>query len=260
MKYRQGRVLEALRSVQVFLDTHGEALDAINASGARKHVDEIVAELQAQAVQQDGGRRKVLGETAKQRELRLAVRQAMRPLAEVAGASLREAPEFAEFRMPAARVRGMAMVAAAHAMANAAMGYTEVFIEAGLPAGFIEQLRTASERLAASYDQRRASHTVSVGATQGLVNAERRGRRALRILDTLVVPALGTDDGLLRAWRSARLIQAKPGRPQETGGGSPDGPPAVTAAGAVPLLGAGPEGGAPPDVVDDAPKDQERAA
>lgn len=36
MKHREGRVLEALHSVQLFLDSHGEALASINDSGARK--------------------------------------------------------------------------------------------------------------------------------------------------------------------------------------------------------------------------------
>jgi len=211
MRYRQGRVLEALHSVQVFLDKHGDVLDAINKSGARRKVDAVAAELQAYAVQQDGGRRKAIGHTANQRELRLALRFTMRPIAEAAAGSLRETPQFIALRLPSYRLKGMAMVAAAHAMADAAAPYVDVFVDAGLPPDFIEQLRRAAQALSHSYGERRDGETARTGATQGLTEAERRGRRALRILDALVIPALIHDGALLAAWRVARRIQGKPG-------------------------------------------------
>jgi hypothetical protein len=245
MKYEQGRVLEALRSVQVFLDKHGEALGEVTRSGARKNVDECVADLQAHAVQQDGGRRKAIGETAHQRELRLALRFAMRPIVEVAAARLRETPQFAALRMPSYRLRGMAMVAAAHAMAEAATAHVAVFTDDGLPADFLEQLRKAADTVSASYDTRRDSQTARMGATRGLKEAERRGRKALRVVDSLVVPALGHDDALLTAWRAARRIQGKPGPVQDADREPANGTPAVTAGNTVPLLPAA------PDVADD---------
>ncbi len=211
MKYRQGRVLEALHSVQAFLDKHGEQLAAINASGARKTVDAIAEELQSFAVEQDGGKRKAAGETQNQRALRLALRFAMRPLAAVATAKLREVPQIAALRLPSRRLRGLALVTAAHAMGDAATPHQEVFVNAGLAAEFIAQLRAAADALSESYGSRRENQTASAGATRGLLAAERRGRQALRILDTLVVPALGRDDAMLRGWRSARRIMAKPG-------------------------------------------------
>ena len=235
MKYEQGRVLEALHAVQVFLDTHPEALDEVNKSGARKNLDDVAAELQTHAVRQDGGRRKAIGETAHQRELRLALRFAMRPIVEVGSAKLRETPQFAALRMPPYRMRGMAIVAAAHAMADAATPNTAIFNEAGLPADFIEKLRRAADAVSASYDTRRDGQTARMGATRGLKEAERRGRQALRILDTLVVPVLGRDDALIAAWRAARRIQAKPGPAQETNRAPSDGDPAVK------LLPAAPE-------------------
>lgn len=261
MKYRQGRVLEALHSVQVFLDKHGEALGAVNQSGARKNVDAVAAELQAHAVQQDGGRRKAIGETSHQRELRLELRFTMRPIAAVAAARLREVTNFAALRLPSYRLRGMAMVAAAHSMADTASGFTEVFLEAGLPADFIEQLRQAADALSASYDQRRDGQTERSTGTRGLVDAERRARHALRILDTLVVPALKHDEALLRGWRSARMVQAKPGgRPPETESTTGDGSPVVPPATPVPLLSAAPAPSPEPPAAGDEDRDKRDAA
>lgn len=250
MKYRQGRVLEALRSAQEFLDRHGDTLDTINKSGARTNLDAVATELQAHAVKQDGGKRRAIGETAHQRELRLGLRFAMRPIAEAAGARLRATPQFAALRLPSYRLRGMAMVAAAHAMADAVTPYTAIMVEAGLPADFIEQLRRAADALSESYDERRGSQSASKGATQGLTDAERRGRSTLRILDALVVPALGHDEALLTAWRAARRIRQKPGPAQEQGdgpaGGTPDGGSPASGGAPVPLLPAAPDAGAAP--------------
>ncbi|CAG0930944.1 hypothetical protein PLCT1_01598 [Planctomycetaceae bacterium] len=67
MKYREGRVLETLQSVQAFPGKNSEVLGAINTSGARKTIDSLAAELRAHAVQQDGGQRKAMGETENQR-------------------------------------------------------------------------------------------------------------------------------------------------------------------------------------------------
>lgn len=251
MKYEQGRVLEALHAVQAFLDKHADVLGAINTSGARKNVDDIAAELQAHAVQQDGGLRKSVGETSKQRELRLALRFAMRPIAEVAAAKLREAPQFAALRLPSWKRRGMAMVAAAHAMADAAVGHGEIFTAAGLPAGFIDQLRNAAEALSASFGVRRDGQTARMGATRGLRETERRGRLALRVVDSLVVPALGHDEALLAAWRGARRIQRKPGPPQEMGQGPGEPAPAPATGNGVLLLPGSPAAAPPAPERDD---------
>lgn len=244
MKYRQGRVLEALRNVQAFLDAHVEPLAAINASGARKAVDAIAEELRAFAVAQDSEQRKAAGETQNQRALRLALRFAMRPIAAVARAKLREAPQLADLKLPSHKLRGESLLSAAHAMADAALPHEEVFVTAGLPADFIAQLRHAADVLAESYGSRSDSQTSSASATRGLAAAEQRARQALTILDALVVPALGTDDALLRGWRRARRI-AKPGPVQGEGSVPAD------AEKPVPLLPSGSEGAEAPPAGDD---------
>ncbi len=67
MKYREGRVLETLQSVQAFLDKNREVLDAIDTSGARTTIGSLAAALRVNAVQQDGDQRKATGEAENQR-------------------------------------------------------------------------------------------------------------------------------------------------------------------------------------------------
>jgi len=207
---------------------------------ANKALDDILSELESHAVRQDGGQRRAVGETANQRVLRLALRFAMRPIAEVATAQLRETPQFASLRLPSHRLRGMTLVSAARTMADAATPHKELFVASGLPADFIEQLLRAADAVSDSYEVRRDNQSVRKGATRGLLESERRGRKELRILDSLVIPALGNDDAMLEEWESARRIQNKPGPAQETGRAPGEGPPPVK------LLPAAPDGDTPP--------------
>ena len=54
MQLRQGNVLQTLRGIQGFLDTHAEALGAVVTSGARKKLDTQVAVLDAHVKAQGG--------------------------------------------------------------------------------------------------------------------------------------------------------------------------------------------------------------
>ena len=211
MLIRQNMVLDTLRRVQDFLDRNDGVLGVINKSGARKSLDAIVAQLSTHAVNQDAGLVNSKGETAKQRAARLALRTHMRPVAAVAKAKLRDVPEFKVLTLPDIRINTNRLVAAAGAMADAATPHTQVFIDSGLPADFVPQLLAAADEVKASIDVRAKSRGRRVGATAGLSAEDKKGRHALAILDTLVVPMLGTNDQLLAEWRSLKRVDHKPG-------------------------------------------------
>jgi hypothetical protein len=207
------RVLGALRSSQGFLDDHAVLLDEVNKSGARKTLDDVATQLTAHAVNQDAGHRQSQGETANQQALRAALRLGnMKPIAEVAKMKLRDVPNFKALTLPRSNMRGARLVATAGAMADAASGYVQVFVDAGLPADFLAQLRNAAEGLSKSLAERAQNQRLRAGATEGLRAQAKRGRSVLRLLDGLVVPKLGTDDRLLAEWRGARKVHKQPGR------------------------------------------------
>lgn len=221
MQGRQGTVLETLQQVQQFLDDNGTILDTVNQSGARKRLDEIVAQIGTHAVAQVGGRRASIGETAKQHQLRLALRSDhMRSIAVIAGQKLREKPEFTDLRLPAWNLRGPALTAAARDMANAAEKYTDLFVQEGLPADFVAQLRTAADLLDQSMIARGQGKGQRAGATTGLVSETKRARANIRLLDSLVRPKLGINDQLLRQWEVASHIR-RPRTPQSKTSGDP---------------------------------------
>jgi hypothetical protein len=212
MKHRQTRVLDALRGTQGFLDNNDTLLAVINQSGARRTLDDAITQLSTHAVNQDVGTRLSQGETANQKTLRHTLRfNHMKPIADVARMHLREVPNFIALTRPRNNVSAMRLIAAAAGMADAAAPYAGVFVDAGLPPDFLEQLRQAADAMRRSLDDRAQHARTRTGATEGLKAAEKRGAGILRLLDGLVIPKLGPNDPLLVQWKSARKIHAKPG-------------------------------------------------
>jgi hypothetical protein len=99
----------------------------------------------------------------------------------------------------------------AEAMAEGAANHADVFIGAGLPADFIARLADATKAVKNSIDGRALNRGRGVSGTAGLKQMEKEARDAVKILDSLVVPTLGTDDHLVAEWRSIKRVTAKPG-------------------------------------------------
>jgi hypothetical protein len=241
MHVLQEFILEALRRVQRFLEDNTPLLDAVNQSEARKRLDETVTQMGSHAVDQVAGRRSAVGETAKQRAMRLALRNNyMEPIAVIAGQKLREQPEFTVLRLPPWNVKGARLTAAATDMANAAEKYTDLFVQAGLPTDFVAQLRAATVRLDESIDVRGQGRGQQVGATSGLKAVASQARALIRVLDAVVRPKLGTNDALLREWDFAIHIT----RPRTVASATPAGTTSSstsTSAGSTPTPAATPK-------------------
>jgi hypothetical protein len=208
MHLLQELILETLRRIQIFLETYTALLGTVNQSAARERLDATVTQMTSHAVDQVAGRRSAVGETAKQRSFRMALRNNnMQPIAKVAGLKLREQPEFKDLRMPPWNVKGARLTAAATDMANAAEKYTDLFLKEGLPTDFVAQLRTATTQLDQSIDVRGKSRGQQVGATSGLKAQASQARALISVIDAIVRPQLGTNDQLLREWEFASHIE-----------------------------------------------------
>lgn len=218
MRSRQGRVFETLRRVQRFLDANDELLGRINASGARRMFDEAVAQFADHMLNQKAGQVNSYGETGRLRALRETLREVhMQPIAAIARANGRSVPELASVRMPPRRITAARLIAAAGAMAQVASAHTELFVQYGLEPDFAERLIAAADDVSVSIDERAASRGRRVAGTMGLQTGETRARQLLRVLDSLVLPALARDERLLAEWQSARHVDEKPGVSQSGG-------------------------------------------
>jgi len=215
MQSKQERIYNTARRIQTFLDANDAALGTINKSGMRSELDAVVAALGINSGQQAAGRVNALGETARQRRLRLALRlNHMRPIASVAKARLRDVPNFKSLTLPPAGIRVAGFIAHAQAMAEAAEPYEQVFTDAGLAADFRASLVAAADAVKASIDTRATAHGQRASATGSLAQLARRARLVFNALNDFVVPILSDDlaqGGLLAEWRSVRRVYAKGG-------------------------------------------------
>ena len=190
----QERMYNSSRRIQAFLDANDAVLGTINKSGMRAELDAVVAALGQSGTQQASGRVNAIGETAKQRSLRLALRlNHMQPIASVARAKLRTVPNFQAMTMPDPSIRVIGLLAHANGMAEAAAPYAEVFVDAGLPQEFLTRLTAAADAVKASIDARAAARGQRTGATGTLKSLVSRARLAIRALNDFVVPILSAD-------------------------------------------------------------------
>lgn len=203
-------VLVTLVRVQRFLDANAPALGTIDESGARKELDQAVLDLTGHANVQDSSARKGMGETRQSRSLRRTLYRRMRQVARVAVSKLQGVTEYAALQMPAANARISDVLARAGTMADAAAVHASVFTDAGLPADFVTQLRAAASAIEATLGDRSESGTTRVTATQGTRSASRRGRHAVKVLDSLIRLHLAEDDDLVSGWKSAKRFRAVP--------------------------------------------------
>jgi hypothetical protein len=206
MRARQSVLLDTARHVQGFLDDHA-ALLGPNIASSRRNLDDAVSQLTAMSITQTGGTIASRGATARQRSLRTSLRNNnMKPVAAVAKLMLPDVPEFAALTMPVKQLASTQLVAAAHAMADAAQLHEAIFTSAGMSDDFIAQLRAAADAVTTSLDARQKTVATSTSATSGLKAQETRVRNLFKLINALIVPKLGTDVVLLAQWKATKAI------------------------------------------------------
>jgi hypothetical protein len=208
--------LNTLSRVQRFLDLNGPTLGDINASGYRKILDDVVGKLSAHAADQTTTKRVAAAEAAKERVLRNAKLNHMRPVATVANAQLRQVPDFVALKMPPRNATSRTLISWAAAMKTAAGEYADAFVGAGLPADFLDQLQAAADALGNSLTNRTSNGAAQRGATIGLDAEATRGRQAVKVLDSLVEPLIQGNLALLGQWTAAKRFGGKVSAPTST--------------------------------------------
>ena len=210
MNKTQGFVLKTLVTAQRFLDANASALGPVNATGARKALDDAIAAVGRHAISQVEHDIGSTGETKRQRGIRLSMhRRYLQPIAKIAAATLSQ-PEMATLRLPRFGIVGLELVQAATGIANAAEPHAAAFVAAGLPPNFLEGLRGEIHDLHASLGGRTDHATVRHSSTAALRAETRNARRVLQMLDA-VMQLLVSDEELLDAWAIVRRIPRKPG-------------------------------------------------
>ena len=214
MQTRQGVVLESLRSVEKFLDDNAERLADVVDTGARRKLDELLAELATHATDQVGDNLGSQGAMKMTRMLKRRLRRwHMRPIARIARSDLPVTSAVEPLKMPKGKPTAERLVAYAEGMAQAAAPFSDTFVSAGLPSDFIARLKAATNALRAAVNDRLQHRGRQVGATTGLKQKLSSARKLVHVLDVFVETALDGDDALLAGWnmvKRVRKIASKP--------------------------------------------------
>jgi hypothetical protein len=107
--------------------------------------------------------------------------------------------------------------------------YEARFVEAGMPADFLQQLDAAVETISQSILGKARSLGRQVGGRAGIEKEIKRGRRALTGLDAIVRRTFRDKPDVLEKWRSAKRLRGVPGGSGAVSDVAPDIAPAESA-------------------------------
>ena len=176
----------------------------------------VIDRLTALVVEQDTRARQGLsGTSAIRRRARLLRLEVMRPVALMARTLFPESEgPNAALRLPRNLRRAEALIASAHAMADAASTLRDDFVAGGFPPDFVEQLHHAADHLKEAIDARAHEIGRRAASAVGAVTETARGRAFLRLIDGMVAPRFEETPELLAEWRSL----LRQGRARRRGG------------------------------------------
>ena len=229
MQTVQGNMLQSLHSVKDFIDQHTDTLQGAISPGTRTALLQAIADLDEFSNMQTVGRGAAKGSAKRLRELRRTLlRDHMAPITRIAKVTLPHTPELAALKMPRGAPSDSKLASDAYEMANAAAGNTQPFLDLGLPATFVADLKAAADALAAERNVRANSRVTRVTATKGLTDRLSAGRKIVHVMDALVAKELKFEPALLAGWRQARRVSRVTGLPAHSGSPVPTPAPAPT--------------------------------
>ena len=171
-------------------------------------LNEIIARLTSETVDQEAGSRFSRVHTESQLSLRAALyTEHMQPISRVAREVFGVSGMDRAFRLPKTVKVNQPLLAAAGAMAEAAERNRDVFVQHGMSQDFIEQLRASVTALETARTAKTESARRRVTATAAVKDQVKQGRKAVRLLDAILKPRLAKDPELLAAWRSAKRVR-----------------------------------------------------
>ena len=210
MEKLDGTILSTLQRAQRFIQNHEGTLGAVASSGTRRRFDDAIATIEQATVDQEAAKRLAMAGTARQRVARNTLMLGhIRPIAAIARAELRGEVELPALQAPPARTTARQLIIAARAMADAAEPHATAFVDAGLPADFIDRLRSAADALEIALADRGHRVTELIGATARIKTTTLRARELLRVLDSLIEPLLAADPSMLAQWRTAAQFSGR---------------------------------------------------
>jgi hypothetical protein len=216
MKKSEGRILETLVRVR----QHGLARASVFPDGARarklyEDVDAAVAKMERHATQQTIHAHAAKEKTAQNRAADKALRRLMEAVSRTARTMSRRVPGLEEkFRLPSNKDR-LTWLAAGRAFAKEAEPIKDEFIQRGLSADFVEDLKARVAAVEQLTDGRAQQSAGRVASTAGVAEAAEEGLAAVRELDVIMRNVYADSPTELAEWESASRVE-RPARRAQT--------------------------------------------
>jgi hypothetical protein len=212
MTNKKQRSLQSFRRVQGWAVAHEDVLRAAPSPVAAHLVKlgEVVVRIESNATQQDAQHRLSTRSSTDATTRRTAVRDAMRPIAQV-GRTLRGTVFgiSAISKMPSTDADNDHLVTAANSMVENAMIFRTTLIEHGLQPDCIETLQAAAAALKSSVDARGLAKSAGVGASKGIHAEILQGVKLVSLIDAGLMQQLQNDHMNLASWRNAKRVTTK---------------------------------------------------
>ena len=226
MNRTERSTLSSFLRVQEFLAQNPVAEAPATLGTQASALNDVIARLSNDTVDQEAGGRFTRVHTESQRTLRAQLyTDHMQPIARVAREVFGASGMDRAFRLPKLTTVNQTLLAAAGAMAEAAGKARDVFVQHGLSQDFIEQLRASATALETARTAKTESARRRVTATAAVKDQVKQGRKAVRLLDAILKPRLAKDPELLAAWSSAKRV-----RPTTVASDSAASPPSIVKA------------------------------
>jgi len=212
MTNKQQRSLQSFRRVQGWAVAHTDILQAAPAAVAANlaQLGEIVVRIESNATKQVGQHQLSTRNATDAQLRRTAVRDAMRPIAQVARSL--QGTVFgisAVSKMPDPSWDNEHLLTAATSMVENAAIFTTTLIEHALQPDCIETLQTAAAALKSSIDARGNARATAIGARDGIHADIPKGTKLVSRIDAGLMLQLRNDHANLASWQNAKRVTTK---------------------------------------------------
>lgn len=204
MRHREDGDTETIRAAHQFIARQAP-LAAIVDTGVYRTLGDLLDRIERQSVEQvsEGMAGKSATQTAAAAREEL-IEEHMRPIASVAHWLALRHPGLKSLRMPSSYRGVTALVAHAAGMGVEASKYHPLFVEAGLPADFVERMDSAIQRFKDASAQPRQHRSNRRGVTEGAEADLKQAKKYLKVLDAFVRRTAGDDTALVAAWAAVK--------------------------------------------------------
>ena len=210
MDAKQKQTIEMFVRVQAFLAGH-PALEPASYAIPKQALDDAVRQLRDYAGTQVSAR--TLSSTEVRRVEMLVKRlvdRHIRPIVtisqDLASADGENDVRMPELKLPKTPTPVTKLIAEADGLIKAAEPYEAILIQNGRPADFLAQMRIARAEIEYTLGGRAAQVRTQIGATKGIQVQLRRGRTAVKRIDSVVRIAFEGNEVVLREWRAAKRV------------------------------------------------------